>query len=477
MCLTFNWIPFFRYLLALAVDHRLEILILKMNIGGFNPGGGGSLPTSTIELSLRCENLINADVLSKSDPFCAVFVRSDNTSWGELGRTETIDDTLFPVWQKKFVLDYKFEERQHIKFCVYDSDSNSRNLDDHDFLGEMECTLGEIVSKQSAGFSKELLNGKGAKMYVVAEELSANKEEATFKFSARKLDKMDWFGKSDPFLEIHRSTESNQYILVHRTEVIKKTLDPDWKEFKLSLRSLTNGDDDRDLRFDVYDWNSSGTHDFIGSFHTNMRNLRMGPSTENVFEVVNKEKEKKKGAKYKNSGTVILNAIDVQVVPSFLDYIQGGTQVNFTVAVDFTGSNGNPNYPESLHYKDPTGNPNQYVTAIKSVGEVIQDYDSDKMFPALGFGARIPPDGHVSHEFFLTLDTSNPYCQGIDGVLAAYYNSLYKVQLYGPTNFSPVINHVAKFATVYQNDASNYFIMVGFLISFVNQLKITISFY
>ena len=26
---------------------------------------------------------------------------------------------------------------------------------------------------------------------------------------------------------------------------------------------------------------------------------------------------------------------------------------------------------------------------------------SDKMFPALGFGARLPPDGRVSHEFFL----------------------------------------------------------------------------
>lgn len=26
---------------------------------------------------------------------------------------------------------------------------------------------------------------------------------------------------------------------------------------------------------------------------------------------------------------------------------------------------------------------------------------SDKLFPALGFGARVPPDVEVSHEFFL----------------------------------------------------------------------------
>jgi hypothetical protein len=30
-----------------------------------------------------------------------------------------------------------------------------------------------------------------------------------------------------------------------------------------------------------------------------------------------------------------------------------------------------------------------------------------------GFGARIPPHGAVSHEFFLNLDPTNPFCDGI----------------------------------------------------------------
>ena len=48
----------------------------------------------------------------------------------------------------------------------------------------------------------------------------------------------------------------------------------------------------------------------------------------------------------------------------------------------------------------------------------------------------------------------------MEGVLAAYYKALYNVQLYGPTNFSPVINHVAKFAHAYQNDPTNYFVLL-----------------
>ena len=44
---------------------------------------------------------------------------------------------------------------------------------------------------------------------------------------------------------------------------------------------------------------------------------------------------------------------------------------------------------------------NAYGMALKAVGEIVQDYDSDKMFPALGFGAKLPPDGRISHEFAL----------------------------------------------------------------------------
>ena len=81
---------------------------------------------------------------------------------------------------------------------------------------------------------------------------------------------------------------------------------------------------------------------------------------------------------------------------------------------------------------------------------LLQDYDSDKQVSALGFGARVPPDGRVSHDFPLNLTTPDPYCDGIKGVLAAYNYALNVVKLNGPTNFSPVINRVAEAAQDYQ---------------------------
>ena len=35
---------------------------------------------------------------------------------------------------------------------------------------------------------------------------------------------------------------------------------------------------------------------------------------------------------------------------SFLQFVQAGLDINFMVAIDFTGSNGSPTDPSSLHY-------------------------------------------------------------------------------------------------------------------------------
>lgn len=45
---------------------------------------------------------------------------------------------------------------------------------------------------------------------------------------------------------------------------------------------------------------------------------------------------------------------------------------------------------------------------------------------------------------------------GIEGVIQAYQQCLPQVKLYGPTNFSPIINHVAQFGgqAVHQQTAS-----------------------
>ena len=429
----------------------------------FTPGSAAATPASTVELSIRCAHLTDMDVFSKSDPFCVLYMK-DGDRWLLVDKTETIDNTLDPVFEKKFVLQFRFEERQLLRLSVYDRDGPSQKLADHDFIGQAECSLGEVVSQQGKGLTRHLVGDKSTNtnskqtITVVAEELISSKEVLKLSLGAKGLEKKNWFGlgSSDPFLTISRAGEHGQWTVVHRTEVIMSNLNPVWKPFTVSLTALCNADHHRTLRFSVDDWEANGSHHHIGELETCVADLLSGKPER---PLVSKKKKQKKGEKYANSGHLLINSCQIELQPTFLDFISGGTELSFTVAIDFTASNGSPQDPRSLHYNDPTGAPNQYVTAIRAVGSIVQDYDSDRLFPALGFGARVPPDGRVSHEFFLNLQ-ENPYCEGVEGILAAYYQSLNAVQLYGPTNFAPVINHVAKFATAFQNDPSNYFVLL-----------------
>uniref|UniRef100_A0A4W6G693 Copine III n=1 Tax=Lates calcarifer TaxID=8187 RepID=A0A4W6G693_LATCA len=391
-----------------------------------------------VELTVSCNNLLDKDIGSKSDPLCVLLMSTSDSQWYEVERTEKVQNCLSPKFAKKFVIDYYFEIVQKLKFGIYDIDNKTIDLSDDDFLGELECTLGQVVSSRKLTRPLVLKNkspaGKGT-ITISAEEIKDNRV-VNFEVQARKLDNKDFFGKSDPYLEFYKQTETG-WQLAHRTEVVKNNLNPSWRPFRIPLQSLCGGDMDKPIK--------ALTHTHAVLFT---------PQAE--FECINsKKKQKKKG--YKNSGVVSVKHCQY----TFLDYIMGGCQINFTVAIDFTGSNGDPRSPQSLHYISPQG-VNEYLSAIWSVGNVIQDYDSDKMFPAFGFGAQIPPTWQVSHEFPLNFNPSNPFCAGVEGVVEAYRVCLPQVKLYGPTNFSPIINHVACFAkqALQQTTASQYFVLL-----------------
>jgi hypothetical protein len=156
------------------------------------------------------------------------------------------------------------------------------------------------------------------------------------------------------------------------------------------------------------------------------------------FPLINAVLAKKKGKKYDNSGVFHVTAFKAEKQHTFVDYLRSGTRINCIVSIDFTASNGDPKFAQSLHHQNPY-EPNPYQKAINSVGTVLIDYDSDKQFVAHGFGARVPPNNKTSHCFPLTYDPMQPEVPGIAGLLAAYANVLVSSKLHGPTNFAPTI--------------------------------------
>ena len=114
------------------------------------------------------------------------------------------------------------------------------------------------------------------------------------------------------------------------------------------------------------------------------------------------------------------------------------------LAIDFTGSNGDPRTPSSLHaIKEDSYN--DYQQAIHSVCEILLCYDYDKKVKMYGFGGIPAGKSEVSHCFPLDGEGNDgDGIEGLDGIMAAYQNALMGVTLNGPTYFSGIIKKAAE---------------------------------
>ena len=379
-----------------------------------------------VEIFLAARNLKNKDLLSKSDPFCIVYLENNSSKYFEIGRTSRKKNNLNPNWSESFIVDYFFEVKQNIRFNVYDYDDS-----DPDPLGNTFSTIGELVSKGTSILNLSI----GGSLVVRVQEVKTSRESFIFGLRGIKLDKKDTFGKSDPYLIFYKSIGENQWSEVHRTEVVQNTLDPIWRRFELSEHNLCNCDRSQRVRVECYDWNRFSSHDLIGMFEVPFANL-ISPGAR--FELYYAKKKR-------NAGTIEVMDVKMKRNLSFIDYLRVGVQLSLSVAIDFTGSNLNPKDPHSLHHLSDR-EWNQYQMAIWEVGGILEAYDTDKFFPVFGFGGVPHHEGKVNHCFPLTGDYQNPFVRGVDGILQAYYKSLREVELSGPTLFHHVIDQTLNVA-------------------------------
>ncbi|CAM8923552.1 unnamed protein product [Rhodiola kirilowii] len=421
----------------------------------FNKIRGYSSLFTPIELSLTASKLRDKDIASKSDPMAVVYIKKRNGALEELGRTEVIMNNLEPTWIQKVNVNYQFEIVQPLVFLVYDVDTQYHNvpvktinLKDQDFLGEASCNFSEIVTRQSQSLTLNLYNDKGhgvksaGSLTVHAEETASSKTAVELIFRCANLDNKDFFSKSDPFLRISRIVEAGSSVPVCKTEVVNDNLNPMWKAVSLGMQHF--GSKENPLIIECFDFNSNGDHVLIGNVQTSLSELERLHKERSGLHFV-RPSSAPQGQDKILKGQLFINHYVEKSVYSFVDYISSGFELNFMVAVDFTGSNGNPRSPTSLHYIDASGRLNAYQQAITEVGDVIQFYDADKRFPSWGFGGRLP-SGVVSHCFSLNGIESNPEVEGVTGILAAYASAIHNINLAGPTLFGQVIKKATEIA-------------------------------
>ncbi|CAM9882540.1 unnamed protein product, partial [Ectocarpus fasciculatus] len=356
---------------------------------------------------------------------------------------------------------FKFEEVQTLRFEVYDVDTAYSSADathidpsKQDFQGAAECALAQVVGGRDQtweGLLSGAKRGKGGspKVVVRAEEVANSNGLAEITLAGSNIGK-------GPFLRISRVSEKGPPIRCFKTEVAKGSPPRPWAPIKISLQVLANGDPYRPLIIEAFTWKRSGNHALIGSCKASVNDLKTMADSglQNLLL---------------DEGPAAITVRSCTLTPqtSFFDYIAGGMQIGFTVAIDYTASNGHPSKRGTLHYHDPTGRTsNEYGQAIQSVGGVLEYFDDDRRFPLYGFGGRPKKSRLASHCFAVNANEKDAEVEGIAGVLETYRQSLKRVELSAPTHFAPVIKKVAsEAASTMTKDPSQQYYTILLLIT------------
>jgi len=330
-----------------------------------------------------------------------------------------------------------------MKIDVYDADdmSNLANLSKQDHIGSAEFWLADLMRAKGQILRIEIKEGKGNKTGFVIMQAEQLKDRLSSNIARFNIEGVGMKTKSAIFYRILRAAET--FIPVYQSESIK---DPHgnykWKSVKIGTATLYRDDQNKPMQLEFYEYARNGNHKLL-------------------FKQDFKFAEVLDGKKWEIPiGTICMKNVDILKRASFMDYLFGGCQISLAIAIDFTGSNGDPHLRNSLHFIDPQLN--QYMQAIKSIGAIVQDYDSDKNIPVFGFGATIPGISKVSHCFALNGNIFSPEVHKVDGVLAAYERNLTKLDFSGPTNFAEIIKYMGDFAQWHVSSGlyGNYFVLL-----------------
>jgi Copine/C2 domain len=398
--------------------------------------------------------------LGTSDPFAVVtqLATNPNDKPRVLGQTEVIKNTLSPQWTALFKVEYELGTPVKLAVSVFGQEVKKTNKP----MGSAILDVGELLGARGNTKAKKLKNGGTLFANVRPSQGSGTLRLQLRGMGLKNVEGM--FSKSDPFFELSRQINSAgaaTWDNVYRSLPVKNNLDPNWQDATLELSALCGGNLDQPILISVADFEGSGKHTPMGQCETTVNSLIMAAQNKTDLVLTNRKKQASgkiavvkadvSGHEKQSSdvASVSQQMANVTVspsitsrspsgLPSFADYVSGGCTLNVTVAIDFTGSNGDPRKPGTLHYMDKNSK-NDYEKAISAILGILQKFDDDQQYEVLGFGAKF--QGVVRHCFQVG---KTPTVSGIDGVLDAY-NHVFEsgLTLSAPTVFTDVVNHVA----------------------------------
>ena len=384
----------------------------------------------TVKDAVTISMKFEARSLAFKDTFAVIYEEKEGTNT-LVGRTETRYGTNNPNWCQAVEIDFRFEAVQNITVKVYEEVKKIGFLNEQNQFGEMTVQLTRLWSESP--LEENLQNTTGNIKITTDEVKGSIEEEVILKLSASNLPSTN-LTTLNPFVTISRVVDE-QLIPILKSEHILASRSPSWSPLHVKVDRLCKGEYNALLLLEVFSWDISGKHQYIGCCRTSL-----GGMLSRGFEEYELHHDIKKLTitDYSNSGLLKIDSIEVEECHSFLDFVRGGFDINLSIAIDFTKSNRPFDSEKSLHYRKGDNRTNDYMSAIEAVGQVMCYYDADQEFPMYGFGARLPT-GEISHCFTCTLIDDQEEVSGLDGIAEAYWTCLKEIVPVEPTNMAPII--------------------------------------
>ena len=141
---------------------------------------------------------------------------------------------------------------------------------------------------------------------------------------------------------------------------------------------------------------------------------------------------------------------------SFLKLLKEGLNLDLSIAIDFTGSNGDPIYENSLHYIS-NGFINNYEKAMRESIKIIPMYNKGNKYNVYGFGAQL--NGEFKDVFNIN-GTDDENIIGIENIISKYKETINSVYFAWPTFFAPVIKEITRKVEINYVNNFNYNILL-----------------
>jgi hypothetical protein len=400
-----------------------------------------------IELFFSCRSL----KASNPDTFLRLSRILENGNPYTISSTEMVSQNSNPDYTSTFELDFVFEKEQRFLVEIWNYSKSSS------LIGKGHFSLGEIVGSQ---YNMKIINlskngdDMGKCIVRVDQQSQKQKYDIFMDFLVTGIPKSGMFASLNSFMKIYKRRISkvqklqkndkdldyekipaSEWLLVHQTENISNSENPDFNGIKIMGSKLSDNDFNLPLKFELMKFKKNGAHYVIGRVFCNLNELML-PNKK--FEI-NMIKPKKEGA------ILSIKQFHKREIFNFIDFLEGGLNIVQLVGIDFTGSNRDPDDPQSLHFISNHGL-NDYQKAIQSVGEILEKYNHNKIIPCYGFGAKYPGDAMARHLIPLTEDISQPCFKSFPDLFQGYKNIINKLLFSGPTYFAPILTEVITYA-------------------------------